>query len=204
MNFCGQMIQTSRLGVRCFVPSTRARTVMLAARALSSNFANPAATRRRVEYFGWPLTTTLRLPTNPHRNGGEHTEELVIGRIGFGSPPLGAASERAANLRAALEAGCNWVELDAPLAANDPRLLSLGDPYGEQFLYVEIECMMAACFQRPLLSCMFRCCSMTQATKLARGVRRLQHHLQNRRSSHGAAFSCTGMVPGKLACSTAL
>jgi len=130
------MIQSRLIG-RCFVQSTWARTVVVAARALSTSFADPAATQRRVAQFGWPLTTTLRLPTNPHRNGGENNAELAIGRIGFGSPPLGAASERAANLRAALEAGCNWVELDAPLAANDPRLLSLGDPYGEQFLCVD-------------------------------------------------------------------
>lgn len=130
-----QMIASSLFVARHFVSPARSHAAVLA-RALSS-FADPVATRRRAAQFGWPLTATLR---RPHliSSGGSGADDglLVVGRVGFGSPPLGAAATRAASLRAALAGGCNWVELDAPLAANDPRLLSLGDPYGDQFLCV--------------------------------------------------------------------
>jgi hypothetical protein len=96
-----------------------------AARALSSapDRATAGATAAHVARAGWTHATTL-------------ASGLQVGRVGFGSPPFAAAAARNAALRAALDAGCNFIELSEPLQPGDPRLPSTENAYGDQLMCV--------------------------------------------------------------------
>lgn len=99
----------------------------------TANCATAEGTARRVAQYGWQWPLMLSLPGSFFlkqllslflhlsfiNSGGE---PLTIGRIGFGSPHFAAPFRREEALRSALLSGCNLVELDEPVARDDPRI----------------------------------------------------------------------------------